>query len=318
MSINWYPGHMKKTKDLIEANLKLVDVVIELLDARIPISSRNPQFDQLVGHKKRVVALNKYDLADPIRTKMWIKYYADLGIKAIPINSLSGDGVTELINEAKNSCTDVIEKAQRQGRLVRPIRAMIVGIPNVGKSSLINKLAGKTAAKTGNKPGITKGKQWIRLNKEVELFDTPGILWPKIEEDITGIKLAASGAIKDEVLNIEDIAFHLITMLLVDYKKVFYERFKIEDDSLDVVEMMTFIGRKRGCLMKGNEVDLEKASRLIVDEFRKGVIGRITLEMPYRTDDIIASQTQEVAPDRIDDEDKDDDDYIDDEELEDE
>ncbi len=284
MSINWYPGHMKKTKDLIEANLKLVDVVIELLDARIPISSRNPQFDQLVGHKKRVVALNKYDLADPIRTKMWIKYYADLGIKAIPINSLSGDGVTELINEAKNSCTDVIEKAQRQGRLVRPIRAMIVGIPNVGKSSLINKLAGKTAAKTGNKPGVTKGKQWIRLNKEVELFDTPGILWPKIEEDLMGIKLAASGAIKDEVLNIEDIAFHLITMLLVDYKKVFYERFKIEDDTLDVVEMMTFIGRKRGCLMRGNEVDLEKASRLIVDEFRKGIIGRITLEIPNRVE----------------------------------
>ncbi len=282
MSINWYPGHMKKTKDLIEANLKLVDVVIELLDARIPISSRNPQFDQLVGHKKRVVALNKYDLADPIRTKMWIKYYADLGIKAIPINSLSGDGVTELINEAKNTCTDVIEKAQRQGRLVRPIRAMIVGIPNVGKSSLINKLAGKTAAKTGNKPGVTKGKQWIRLNKDVELFDTPGILWPKIEEDLMGIKLAASGAIKDEVLNIEDIAFHLITMLLVDYKKVFYERYKIEDDTLDVVEIMTFIGRKRGCLMRGNEVDLEKASRLIVDEFRKGVIGRITLEVLSR------------------------------------
>lgn len=311
MSINWYPGHMKKTKDLIEANLKLVDVVIELLDARIPISSRNPQFDQLVGHKKRVVALNKYDLADPIRTKMWIKYYADLGIKAIPINSLSGDGVTELINEAKNSCTDVIEKAQRQGRLVRPIRAMIVGIPNVGKSSLINKLAGKTAAKTGNKPGVTKGKQWIRLNKEVELFDTPGILWPKIEEDLMGIKLAASGAIKDEVLNIEDIAFHLITMLLVDYKKVFYERFKIEDDTLDVVEMMTFIGRKRGCLMRGNEVDLEKASRLIVDEFRKGIIGRITLEIPNRGEADVKPQEAIVETRSDDDFDNDIDDGID-------
>lgn len=329
MSINWYPGHMKKTKDLIEANLKLVDVVIELLDARIPISSRNPQFDQLVGHKKRVVALNKYDLADPIRTKMWIKYYADLGIKAIPINSLSGDGVTELINEAKNSCTDVIEKAQRQGRLVRPIRAMIVGIPNVGKSSLINKLAGKTAAKTGNKPGVTKGKQWIRLNKEVELFDTPGILWPKIEEDLMGIKLAASGAIKDEVLNIEDIAFHLITMLLVDYKKVFYERFKIEDDTLDVVEMMTFIGRKRGCLMRGNEVDLEKASRLIVDEFRKGIIGRITLEIPNRVEAdvnpqeaIVGTRSDDDFDDDIDDDiddsiDENSEDYMDDEDSED-
>ena len=280
MSINWYPGHMKKTKDLIEANLKLVDVVIELLDARIPISSRNPQFDQLIGHKKRVVALNKYDLADPVRTKRWIQYYADQGIKAIPINSLNGDGISVLIDEAKATCTDVIEKAQRQGRMMRPIRAMIVGIPNVGKSSLINKLAGKNAAKTGNKPGVTKGKQWIRLNKEVELFDTPGILWPKIEEDSMGIKLACSGAIKDEILNIEDIAFHLITMIMVDYKRVFFERYKIEPEMTDVVEIMTYIGRKRGCLVRGNEVDLEKASRLIVDEFRKGVIGRITLEIP--------------------------------------
>lgn len=280
MSINWYPGHMKKTKDLIEANLKLVDVVIELLDARIPISSRNPQFDQLVGHKKRIVALNKYDLADPARTRRWIDYYAAKGIKAIPINSLNGEGVQTLIQEAKLACTDVIEKAERQGRLLRPIRAMIVGIPNVGKSSLINKLAGKSAAKTGNKPGVTRGKQWIRLNKEVELFDTPGILWPKIEEDLMGIKLASSGAIKDEVLNIEDICFHLIKMLLVDYKKLFFERYKLDEELEDIVEIMTVIGRKRGCLIKGNEVDLEKASRLIVDEFRKGLIGRITLEKP--------------------------------------
>ncbi len=280
MSINWYPGHMKKTKDLIEANLKLVDVVIELLDARIPISSRNPQFDQLVKGKKRVVALNKYDLADPQRTKKWVQYYAAMGIKAIPINSLSGEGVSELIIEAKAVSTDVIEKAQRQGRMLRPIRAMIVGIPNVGKSSLINKMAGKSAAKTGNKPGVTRGKQWIRLNKEVELFDTPGILWPKIEEDITGIKLACSGAIKDEVLNIEDIAFHLINMLVKDYKNLFFERYKIDSEIEDTVEIMNAIGRKRGCLIRGNEVDLEKASRLIVDEFRKGIMGRITLEIP--------------------------------------
>lgn len=338
MSINWYPGHMKKTKDLIEANLKLVDVVIELLDARIPISSRNPQFDQLVGRKKRIVALNKYDLADPSRTRAWIQYYAKKNIKAIPINSLNGDGIQDLINEVKASATDVFEKAQRQGRLVRPIRAMIVGIPNVGKSSLINKLAGKTAAKTGNKPGVTKGKQWIRLNSEIELFDTPGILWPKIEEDLMGIKLACSGAIKDEVLNIEDIAFQLIKLLLKDYKTLFFERYKLEEsdiltaieeygdyqagdlnndrencdefdesnesnefdqhnstNSLDItldviedpmftseyiVEIMNQVGRKRGCLIKGNEVDLEKSSRLIVDDFRKGLIGKITLEVP--------------------------------------
>ncbi|HAS74095.1 MAG TPA: ribosome biogenesis GTPase YlqF [Clostridiales bacterium UBA8960] len=295
MSINWYPGHMKKTKDLIDANLKLVDVVIELLDARIPISSRNPQFDQLIGHKKRVVALNKYDLADPHRTKLWIQYYAKIGIKAIPINSLNGEGLGELINEAKASCTDVIEKAQRQGRLLRPIRAMIVGIPNVGKSSLINKLAGKNAAKTGNKPGVTRGKQWIRLNKEVELFDTPGILWPKIEEDLMGIKLACSGAIKDEVLNIEDIAYNLIVLLLVDYRKAFYERYKLDESIEDVVEIMTVIGRKRGCLVKGNEVDLEKASRLIVDEFRKGQIGRITLEIPSLQSALTSGDTNETV-----------------------
>ncbi|OJV64708.1 MAG: ribosome biogenesis GTPase YlqF [Clostridiales bacterium 38-18] len=285
MSINWYPGHMKKTKDLIEANLKLVDVVIELLDARIPISSRNPQFDSLIGHKKRLVALNKYDLADPVRTRMWIADYADRGIKAIPINALSGEGVSQLVNEAKQLAVDVIEKAKRQGRLVRPIRVMIVGIPNVGKSSLINKLAGKNAAKTGNKPGVTKGKQWIRINKEIELFDTPGILWPKIEEDITGIKLASSGAIKDEVINIEEIAFHLIQLLNEDYENLFNDRYKLQDIEPEeepdhTVAIMTEIGRKRGCLIKGNEVDLEKASRLIVDEFRKGLIGKITLETP--------------------------------------
>lgn len=285
MSINWYPGHMKKTKDLIEANLKLVDVVIELLDARIPISSRNPQFDALIGHKKRLVALNKFDLADPVRTRMWIADYADKGIKAIPINALSGEGVPQLVNEAKLLAVDVIEKAKRQGRLIRPIRVMIVGIPNVGKSSLINKLAGKNAAKTGNKPGVTRGKQWIRINKEIELFDTPGILWPKIEEDITGIKLASSGAIKDEVINIEEIAFHLIQLLNDDYENLFNDRYKLQEIKPDeepdhTVAIMTEIGRKRGCLVKGNEVDLEKASRLIVDEFRKGLIGKITLETP--------------------------------------
>lgn len=294
MSINWYPGHMKKTRDLIEANLKLVDVVIELLDARIPISSRNPQFDQLVGNKNRVVALNKFDLADPQRTKRWIEYYGNKGIKAIPINSLTGEGVSELVNEAKGAAVEVIEKAKRQGRLMRPIRCMIVGIPNVGKSSLINKLAGKSAAKTGNKPGVTKGKQWIRLNKEIELFDTPGILWPKIEEDLMGIKLACSGAIKDEVLNIEDIAYHLINLVRVDYDRLFMERYKLDETIQDTVEIMTAIGRKRGCLIKGNEVDLEKASRLIVDEFRKGVIGRITLEIPSKISEV--AKDEEILP----------------------
>lgn len=285
MSINWYPGHMKKTKDLIQNNLKLIDVAIELMDARIPISSRNPQFDELLRGKKRVIALNKSDLADPQKTRLWIEYFAKQGIKAIPIDSLNGQGVTQLVNEIKIECKAQIDKALNQGRLVRPIRAMIIGIPNVGKSSLINKLAGKSAAVTGNKPGVTKGKQWIRINKEIELFDTPGILWPKIEEDMQGIKLACSGAIKDQILNIEDIAFHLIQMLMVQYPEQLKERYKFEEE-MEPVEIMEWIGRKRGCLLKKNEIDYEKVARIVLDEFRKGTIGKMSLEIP---NDIVVS-----------------------------
>ncbi|MBM7560568.1 ribosome biogenesis GTPase YlqF [Fusibacter tunisiensis] len=279
MSINWYPGHMKKTRDLIEANLKLVDIVVELLDARIPISSKNPQFENLIGGKKRVVALNKHDLSDPVVTRKWVTYYKEKGIDAIPINSLNGQGISELLGHVKLASAEVAEKMKRQGRKLRPIRLMIIGIPNVGKSSLINRLAGKNAAKAGNKPGVTKGKQWIRINKDLELFDTPGILWPKIEEDMMGIKLACSGAIKDEILNIEDIAFHLIRILSDKYPEAIKHRYQLEQVE-DPVEIMEAIGRKRGCLVKGNQVDLEKASRLIVDEFRKGIIGTISLESP--------------------------------------
>lgn len=280
MSINWYPGHMKKTKDLIEANLKLVDVVVELLDARIPVSSRNPQFDQLIASKKRIVALNKCDLADASVTNEWIRYYQTKGIKAIPLNSLTGGGVKEILAQVKVEAVHVFEKAKQQGRINRPIRLMIVGIPNVGKSSLINKLAGRNAAKAGNKPGVTRGKQWIRLNKEVELFDTPGILWPKIEEDITGIKLACSGAIKDEILNIEDIAYHLIRILSSKYPERLMERYKLEALDEDAVLVMDAIGVKRGCLQKGGLIDYEKVARLVIDEFRRGIIGKITLEAP--------------------------------------
>ncbi|MBF4691710.1 ribosome biogenesis GTPase YlqF [Fusibacter ferrireducens] len=282
MSINWYPGHMKKTKDLIQNNLKLIDVAIELMDARIPISSRNPQFDTLLKGKKRVIALNKSDLADPQKTRLWVEYFAKQGIKAIPIDSLGGQGVSQLVNEIKIECKDQTDKALNQGRLARPIRVMIIGIPNVGKSSLINKLAGKSAAVTGNKPGVTRGKQWIRINKEIELFDTPGILWPKIEEDSQGIKLACSGAIKDQILNIEDIAFHLIQMLMLQYPDLLRTRYKFEHES-EAVEIMEWIGRKRGCLLKKNEVDYEKVARIVLDEFRKGIIGKISLELPEDT-----------------------------------
>ncbi|MDN5352332.1 MAG: ribosome biosis GTPase, partial [Clostridiales bacterium] len=258
MSINWYPGHMKKTRDLIEANLKLVDVVIELLDARIPLSSRNPQFDDLLKDKKRVIALNKADLADENKTRLWVDAYAQRGIKAIPINAMDGSGIQALVSELKNAGSAVYEKAQRQGRMVRPIRTMIVGIPNVGKSSLINRLAGKNAAKTGNKPGVTRGKQWIRLNREIELFDTPGILWPKIESDETGIKLACSGAIKDEILDIETLALSLIGFLSKLYPEAILARYKLEAVSETPLETMEEIGRKRGCLVRGGDIDYEK------------------------------------------------------------
>ncbi len=280
MSINWYPGHMKKTKDLIKDNLKLVDAVVELLDARMPISSRNPQFDELISNKKRIVALNKFDLADPNKLKAWIDYYETLGIKAIPINALSGANVKQLVGTIKEECKEAVLKSEARGRIARPVRIMIVGIPNVGKSTLINKLAGKNAAKTGNKPGVTKGKQWIRLNKELELFDTPGILWPKIEEDITGIKLAACGSIKDEILHIDDICYHFIKMLGDLYPQVLIERYNLDALDEDPVAVMEAIGRRRGCIARGNEVDYEKVSRLILDEFRKGVLGKITLESP--------------------------------------
>lgn len=289
MSINWYPGHMKKTKELIEANLKLVDVVVELLDSRIPISSRNPQFNPLLGQKKRVVALNKYDLSDQNITREWIKYYEEQGVTAVPINAISGAGIKQLMSEILLATEDLREKIKKQGRMNRPIRLMIIGIPNVGKSTLINKLAGKNVAKAGNRPGVTKGKQWIRLNKELELFDTPGILWPKIEEDITGIKLACSGAIKDEVLNIEDIAYHLLKILSERYPEALKTRYQLDELPSDPLVLMDEVGRKRGCLARGNQIDYEKVSRLVLDEFRKGRLGGMTLE---RVEDLVIADEE--------------------------
>lgn len=280
MPINWYPGHMKKTHDLIREHLKLVDVAVEVRDARLPLGSRNPQFDELLQGKRRVVVLNKCDLADADMTRLWIREHESRGVRAVAINALNGTGIPELMEAIRGAAQDVYEKMKRQGRRNRPIRLMIVGIPNVGKSALINRLSGKNAAKTGNKPGVTRGKQWIRLNKELELFDTPGILWPKIEDDVTGMKLAASGAIKDEVVDSEEIAYHLVAYMRERYPSAFYARFGLEPDAIhqSPVEIMEAIGRRRGCLMKGDAVDLEKASRLIIDDFRRGALGRISLE----------------------------------------
>lgn len=278
MSINWYPGHMKKTKDLIVENLKLVDVVIELLDARIPVSSKNPQIDELVGSKERIVVLNKYDLSDPTDLDNWIKYYRKKGIKAIPINALTGDGINRLIHEIKATAQPIMDKLIAKSRTERPIRVMIVGIPNVGKSSLINKLVGQRSAKTGDRPGVTKGKQWVRIKKGLELFDTPGILWPKIEDRHVGLNLAYVGSIKDEILNIEDIAVNLIQFLVTYHPDKLKERYNLKELNEHSADVLKTIGSKRGCLVKGGEIDLHKASNLILDEFRAGKIGQITLE----------------------------------------
>jgi len=285
MNINWYPGHMKKTKELIKENLKLVDVVVELLDARIPISSQNPQIKGLLGGKRQIVALNKYDLADPEVLNRWKIYYREKGLSCIFINSLNGDGINRLLHEIKLITSDICEKMHKQGRDMRPIRVMIVGIPNVGKSSLINKLAGKKSAHTGNRPGVTKGKQWIRINKGIELFDTPGILWPKIEDKKVGINLACTGAIKDEILHIDEIALKFIEFASSRYPDLLLKRYKIDNLDGQALEIMDMIARKRGCISKGNEIDYDKVANIILDEFRKGIIGAISMETP---DDIVS------------------------------
>lgn len=278
--INWYPGHMKKTKELIQENLKLVDAVVEVLDSRIPISSKNPQIDELIGSKPRIVALNKHDLSDPRVLEQWIRYYKERGIVAIPVNCMTGDGIDRLIHEIKLTAKDKQQKLAEKGRNLGAVRVMIVGIPNVGKSTLINRLAGKKSAKTGNKPGVTKGKQWIRIRKDLELFDTPGILWPKIDDAYVGLNLAYTGAIKDEILNIEEIALNLVGELMVLYPDQLKLRYKLESADEDKLEIMELIARKRGCIRSGNDIDYSKVANLILDEFRKGVIGRISLETP--------------------------------------
>ncbi len=282
--INWYPGHMKKTKDLINEHIKLVDVVVEVLDGRIPMSSRNPQFDDLIVGKPRIVALNKFDLADPKNLEQWIAHYKLNGISAIPINSLTGEGIDRLMHEIRYLAQDKQEKLAEKGRNLGAVRVMIVGIPNAGKSSLINKLVGRKTAKTGNKPGVTRGKQWVRIRKDLELFDTPGILWPKIDDPIVGMNLAYTGAIKDEILNIEDIAINLLEFLMNHYAGLLISRYKLEEMPEDRLELMELIARKRGCIRSKNEVDYNKVSNLILDEFRKGIIGKISLETPLETE----------------------------------
>lgn len=277
MDYQWYPGHMTKAVRQMKEDIKLIDLVIELLDARIPLSSRNPDIDTLSQNKARLVLLNKADLADEEQNNKWVKYFNDKGIVALKINSKNKQGIKEINNAVNVACAEKIERNRKKGIINRPIRAMVVGIPNVGKSTFINAYAGRAAAKTGNKPGVTKGKQWIRLSKTLELLDTPGILWPKFDDQQIGMHLAFIGSMNDNILDITELAFQLIKKLKENYNDAIPTRFGIEDDE-DPVEIMYKVAEVRGCKLKGNKPDLDKTCSIIMDEFRAGKLGKITLD----------------------------------------
>lgn len=277
MHFQWYPGHMTKAKRMMQENIKLIDLIIELLDARVPLSSRNPDIDELGKNKARLILLNKADLAEERQTDAWVEYFKAKGFSVVKVNSRKGGGIKSIQGVIQEACKEKIERDRKRGILNRPVRAMVVGIPNVGKSTFINSLAGKACAKTGNKPGVTKGKQWIRLNKNVELLDTPGILWPKFEDQTVGLHLAFIGSIKDEILNTEELAAELIRLLSEYYPGILQEKYEIEEAE-DPYQCLQGIAQSRHCLLKGNELDTEKAAMLLLDDFRNGRLGRLTLE----------------------------------------
>lgn len=277
MHFQWYPGHMTKAKRMMQENIKLIDVVIELVDARIPLSSKNPDIDDLAKNKSRVILLNKNDLAHKERTEEWKAYFETKGYFVAMVNSKTGNGVKAVQNIVMEACKEKIERNRKRGIINRPIRAMIVGIPNVGKSTFINSFAGKACTKTGNKPGVTKGKQWIKLNKNVELLDTPGILWPKFEDQTVGLRLALIGSIKDEILNITDLAIELIRFLREEYPQVLVDRYETPDE-IDAVAVLEHIAAVRSCKKAGDELDLDKAAGILMEDFRSGKLGKITLE----------------------------------------
>lgn len=279
-NIQWYPGHMTKTRRMIEDNLKLIDVVVEILDARIPYSGRNPHFDDIVRNKPRLLVMNKADLADKIRTKAWIDWYARQGLRVIPISCSTGMGINTVLSEAKAIIQEKIDREKEKGRN-RTLKLMMVGIPNVGKSSLINRLIGKASTKTGDKPGVTRGKQWLRIKGDAELLDTPGILSPKFENQEIAMKLAYTGAIKDDIMNTELLSYSLCDYLRDNYPNELCVRYKLDNvDGLKGYEILENIGRKRGFVISGGEIDMERAANMILDELRGAKIGNITLETP--------------------------------------
>lgn len=289
--INWYPGHMAKTKKQILQDIKFVDIVIELLDARIPISSQNPDISKIVNGKKKIVILNKCDLSDDYQNKLWVKYFQEKGIVAVLTDSNTGKGIEESIKKIETVMQNEIKNQADKGRIGRKIRAMILGIPNVGKSSYINRISKRTTAGVGNKPGITKQKQWIRINEKIELLDTPGVLWTKFESEEIALHLAFTGTIKEEILEKTEIAYFLVKFLIENNLKQLCERYKLEEELIkeiiqredrpeneNIYDIMLEIGRKRGCIISGGNIDEEKTAKIILDEFKNGKLGKITIE----------------------------------------
>lgn len=279
MNVQWYPGHMTKAKRMMQENIKLVDLILELVDARVPFSSRNPDINEMGRQKARIILLNKCDLADEKKTALWSDYFRNQGFQVVQVNSRSGSGLKAIHGAVQEACKEKIERDRKRGILNRPIRAMVAGIPNVGKSTFINSFAGKACTKTGNKPGVTRGAQWVRLNKQVELLDTPGLLWPRFEDPKAGLRLAMIGSVKDEVLNTEELSFELLQFLRTDYPGVLAGRYGIQEGE-DAFTMLSQIAENRGCLLKGGELNLEKAVGILLEEFRSGKLGRFTLEVP--------------------------------------
>ena len=288
--IQWYPGHMAKTKKQIIESLKLIDVVVELLDSRIPISSQNPDIAEITESKKKIIILNKCDLSDEKQNKLWVEHFKKQDIPAILTDANTGRGIQEVIKTLEQIMKDDLEKQAQKGRVGRKIRAMILGIPNVGKSSLINRIAKKSSLQVANRPGVTRQNQWIRINENIELLDTPGVLWPKFESDVVALNLAFTGTIKDNVLERTEIAYYLVKFLLENYKSELCQRYKLneeevekilsreEPENVNIYDVMLLIGKKRGAIVSGGNVDEEKTAGIILDEFRSGIIGKITVE----------------------------------------
>ena len=279
MNYQWYPGHMTKAKRMMQENIKLIDLIIELVDARIPMSSRNPDIDELGKGKSRIILLNKSDLADARLNQEWESFFKEKGYFVQPLNAKTGAGIKNIQALVQESCKEKIERDRKRGIINRPVRAMVVGIPNVGKSTFINSFAGKACAKTGNKPGVTKGKQWIRLNRNLELLDTPGILWPKFEDQKIGEHLALIGSINDEILHVDELAVALIRNLKNSYLDLLEKRYDITIDE-DADDTLKKIAIARRCLQKGELPDVDRASSMLLEDFRSGKLGRITLERP--------------------------------------